>query len=467
MTTFSQSVASLLSDFYRCPQVVTDFTLAADLWPVAGYFRIKEGPICYGRLSEGQPATTVKATLPEVCPQVSEEKKTVSLAFDPAELVANLRLEKCKADGENGTKKGGSLIRRFYYRLYYLVRPLMPVDVRKHLQRLSLRGWDRIQFPQWPVDRSVERLHEYLLTLAMKAQGATEVPFVWFWPEGYSSCASITHDVETSAGRDFCAQLMDLNDSYGIKTSFQVVPEERYEVPSAFLDLIRDRGFEVNIHDLNHDGHLFRKREQFLERVAKINQYGKEFKARGFRSAVLYRRLEWMNELDFAYDMSVPNVAHLDPQRGGCCTVMPYFIGDLLEIPVTTTQDYSLFHILGNYSTMLWEKQISAIMQAHGMATFIIHPDYVIDTRAREIYQRLLKHLSDLRTGNDLWITQPGEINDWWRARARMELVRSGDAWRVMGKGSERARVAYACADGDGITYRLQQTTARTALGPR
>jgi hypothetical protein len=31
-----------------------------------------------------------------------------------------------------------------------------------------------------------------------------------------------------------------------------------------------------------------------------------------------------MKYLCFAYDMSIPNVAHLDPQRGGCCTIMPF-----------------------------------------------------------------------------------------------------------------------------------------------
>lgn len=463
MTAFSQRVGSLLSDFYRCPQLACDFKLATPLGPVAGYFRTREGLICYGRSSGAEPAATADGTLPEARAEVSEGGRTISLPFDPSEVVTDLRLERYTADGENGKKNGGSLVRR----LYYLLRPFMPVDVRKHLQRLSLRGWDRIRFPHWPVDCTVERLYEWLLALAMEAEGATEIPFVWFWPDGYSSCATITHDVETSVGRDYCAQLMDLNDHYGVKTSFQVVPELRYEVPSAFLDSIRKRGFEVNIHDLNHDGNLFSTRDQFLERVAKINQYGKEFRARGFRSAVLYRRLEWMGELDFAYDMSVPNVAHLDPQRGGCCTLMPYFIGDLLEIPVTTTQDYSLFHILRDYSTRLWEKQISAIMQAHGMATFIIHPDYMINFRAREIYRQLLKHLSDLRMNNDLWITKPGEINDWWRARARMELARDDDTWRVVGKGSERARVAYACADGEGITYRMQQTTTCSAPGPQ
>jgi len=83
-----------------------------------------------------------------------------------------------------------------------------------------------------------------------------------------------------------------------------------------------------------------------MKRVARINAYGKEFGATGFRAGVLYRNQRWFDALDFEYDSSVPNVAHLDPQRGGCCTVMPYFVGKMLELPVTMTQDYTLFHIL-------------------------------------------------------------------------------------------------------------------------
>jgi hypothetical protein len=62
--------------------------------------------------------------------------------------------------------------------------------------------------------------------------------------------------------------------------------------------------------------------------------YAKEYNEAGFRSPVMYPNLDWYAELGFSYDMSVPNVAHLDPQRGGCCTVMPYFIGDQLELPL-------------------------------------------------------------------------------------------------------------------------------------
>ena len=145
---------------------------------------------------------------------------------------------------------------------------------------------------------------------------------------------------------------MDIDDSFGIKASFQIVPEERYSAPFNLMDTMRNRGFEVNIQDLNHDGRLFDNKEEFLRRASIVNKYAQLQKAKGFRAAMLYRRPDWYDNLDFSFDMSMPNVAHLDPQRGGCCTVLPYFIGRILELPVTTTQDYTLFHILNQRSSV-------------------------------------------------------------------------------------------------------------------
>src|SRR6202022_586206 len=102
-----------------------------------------------------------------------------------------------------------------------------------------------------------ENIFEQLLVYSMKSQMVKKVPFIWFWPAGAPSCTIVTHDVETSAGLDFCPQLMDLNGSFGIKASFQIVPEKRYSVSPPFLDHIRKRGFEINVQDLNHDGRLF------------------------------------------------------------------------------------------------------------------------------------------------------------------------------------------------------------------
>lgn len=417
-----------------------------------GFFSLEDGTVCFGRLSGSQVASRVNCSLSEV---KSETDVTgINLPFDPTEVIANLQLE--RYIGKTSGNKSG-LIRE----LYYFLRPFLPVSVRKRLQRLSLRGWDRIPFPQWPMDRSVELICEWLLICSMEVMGVREIPFVWFWPDGYSACLCMTHDVETGAGRDFCPQLMDINDAYGLKSSFQVVPEHRYEVSDDFLESIRQRGFEINIHDLNHDGRLFSiTREQFDQRARKINSYGKQFAARGFRSAVLYRKSAWMDELDFAYDMSVPSVAHLDPQRGGCCTILPFFMGDMLEIPVTTIQDYSLFHILGDYSTRIWEQQVSAIAASHGMASFIVHPDYVIEPRARKTYEALLAHLAEKQVRENLWAALPGEINDWWRARSEMQLVKSGNSWSISGHGSERARVAYAELHDGRLHYRLHTPVA-------
>jgi hypothetical protein len=260
--------------------------------------------------------------------------------------------------------------------------------------------------------------------------------------------------VETLAGRDFSEQLMDLDDAFGIKASFQVVPEKRYPVPESYLQAIRDRGFEINIHGLNHDGNLFRHRNTFLDDAKQINDYARKFGARGFRSPVLYRNADWFQDLDFSYDMSVPNVARLEPQRGGCCTVMPYSLpGGMTELPLTTTEDYTLFHILNDYSVTLWKRQMSMIHAAHGLMHFIIHPDYVIESRAQDAYKALLSELTQLRSNDNVWITQPREVDRWWRERREMNLVPSGQKWEIEGTGNDRARVAYAQLDGDRLIY--------------
>ena len=122
----------------------------------------------------------------------------------------------------------------------------------------------------------------------------------------------MTHDVETSAGRDFTSQLMDLDDSYGIKASFQVIPEKRYQVPEEYVSEIRSRGFEFNIHDLNHDGSLYLNGGNFCAEQLRINGYVHQYGARGFRAGSMYRNQDWYDAFEFSYDMSVPNVAHLE-----------------------------------------------------------------------------------------------------------------------------------------------------------
>lgn len=438
-----------LSEYYCCPEQHIPLHLKGPLSEESGYFRF-ENHILYG-----QACVASLAASPNFAQDISAncvlDAGTVQLPFDATEVLNNLRHE-TYTSSSGDWHPASSLVGRGYY----FLRPLLPVSVRRHLQKFRLNGWRHLTFPHWPVDCTVDDVMEHLLLLSLRASHQQEIPFIWFWPNGASSCTIMTHDVETMAGRDFCSTLMDINDAFDIKASFQVVPEVRYDVPESYLVGIRSRGFEVNVQDLNHDGHLFRTKKEFLTRAVKINAYRNQFKAEGFRSAVLYRRQEWYDALDFSYDMSVPNVAHLDPQRGGCCTVMPYFVGNMVELPVTTTQDYSLFHILEEHSIALWKQQTELIMAKHGLISFIIHPDYIIDREERVTYEMLLKYLQGLKGERNVWMPLPRDAAFWWKQRSKMRVIEVDGTWQIEGDGSERARIAYAREKDGKIVYSFQ-----------
>lgn len=442
-----------LSEYYRLPRDWSNYAQCAGTTGKSGFFRFGTETICYGRCQTGATDSMAGAALHDVRKEVRVDNSKVILPIDAAEIIDNLRLERYAqllAPGSNGVLRSLSI-----RKMYYAIRQFLPVSVRRQLQKVYFSGWRELPFPNWPVDTTVDSLHEEFLRLAMRAKGVSRVPFIWFWPEGAQNCLIMTHDVETETGRDFTSKLMDFDDSRGVKASFQVVPEERYDVPPDYVEEIRSRGFEFNVHDLNHDGTLFRDRCEFLLRASKINEYIRRYRAFGFRSGSMYRNQDWYEAYDFCYDMSVPNVAHLEPQRGGCCTVMPYFVGSILEIPLTTTQDYTLFHILNDYSLDLWKAQISLIKAKYGLISFIIHPDYVIDARAQKTFISLLDYLREMISKENIWVTLPGEVDRWWRARSNMSLVPNGANWVIEGPEKERARVAYAVLDGDRLVYEL------------
>lgn len=443
----------VIVDHYRCPEEFVNIDMSGNPSEHPGFFRFGPDAVCYGRCSAFVPSHSAEFTLDDALKYVNTDQRGIALPFDIAEAVSALRYERYTKNA-NGARAQGAFA-KLVRTGYYAIRPAMSVSVRKHLQRYSLRNWDRGKFPRWPVDRSVEATIETALALNLQLQKTQQVPFIWFWPDGAQACAVMTHDIETAVGRDFCDRLMDIDDSYGVKSSFQVIPERRYTVPNSYLKKISRRGFEINVHDLYHDGNLFKDYEEFSRRAASINTHARRFEAKGFRAGALYRNIDWLELLDFEYDMSLPNVAHLDPQRGGCCTIFPYFIGRILEIPVTVTQDYSLFNILRSYSLDLWEKQMAMIREKHGMMNFIVHPDYILNEREQGVYRSLLGRISELRETAGLWVTLPGEVNKWWRQRSLMKLQRKNGGWEIVGEGKERARIACARLENGKLVYSL------------
>jgi hypothetical protein len=445
-----------LVEYFRCPDSFADLLATAEPLPSEpGYFRLGD-TIAYGRQAVGAPSAIPNGALTDVSRGVSSSNGQVLLPFDLAEVLDNLRCERYpEARRAVEELSATSLVRS----LYYFVRPALGIGVRRHLQRLNWRGWQQLPFPQWPVDTTVETLMKRVAGLLLQRSGLRELPFVWFWPDGAPACVMMTHDIEGRTGTSSCAELMELDEHFGIRSAFQVVPDapwaSRSETARLVVQLLGG-GFEVNVHDLSHDGHLFRERSSFLERAAEINARGRKFGSRGFRSGAMYRRQEWFGDLDFAYDMSVPNVAHLEPQRGGCCTVMPFFVGRVLELPLTAAQDYTVFHILGEHSTALWQRQIDTILEHNGLASFIAHPDYLRTPRARRVYIELLQMLAELRDRRGAWNASPSEIDAWCRNRREMRLVPDGASWRIEGPGAERARLAWVRLAGDDVAFEIE-----------
>src|SRR5260370_42069774 len=137
----------------------------------------------------------------------------------------------------------------------------------------------------------------------------------------------------------------------------------------------------------------------------------------------MYRNQEWYDAFELSYDMFVPSVAHLEPQRGGCCTVMPYFIGKVLELPLTATQDYSLFHILNDYSLDLWKKQLALIREKYGLMSFTAHPDYLISQRARMVYEALIDYLREIISQDKYWQALLGDDDRWMRSHSQYNIL--------------------------------------------
>ena len=112
--------------------------------------------------------------------------------------------------------------------------------------------------------------------------------------------------------------------------------------------------------------------------------------------------------------------------------------------------------MLNDLSIDLWKTQLELIFAKNGLASFIVHPDYIIEPEPQAVYKNLLTILSELRKREDLWFALPGEIDTWWRARSRMSLVNDNGDWRVVGDGAERAVLAYARVVDGRLTYETE-----------
>ena len=194
--------------------------------------------------------------------------------------------------------------------IYYRLKPLIPKQLRMQVRRSIARRTRRQASNVWPIMPASER-----------------VPLGWSgWPDGKKFAFVLTHDVEGKTGLEKCEQLMQLEMELGFRSCFNFIPEGTYRVPSQLREELVRNGFEVGVHDLNHDGRLYRSRREFSEKAQKINHYLEEWGAVGFRSGFMLNNLDWLHELEIDYDMSTFDTDPFEPQPEGRHTIFPFWV---------------------------------------------------------------------------------------------------------------------------------------------
>jgi glycosyltransferase involved in cell wall biosynthesis len=325
------------------------------------------------------------------------------------------------------------------HRFYYGLKPYVPWHVRMALRRISARRKRELHADVWPIDESAARA----------PQGWTG------WPDGKQFAFVLTHDVEGPVGLAKCRQLAELEQEMGFRSCFNFIPEGSYSVPAELRHWLAESGFEVGVHDLKHDGKLFRSRRDFEQKGVRINRYLRDWKAAGFRSGFMLRNLEWLHRLDLQYDSSTFDTDPFEPQSEGAGTIFPFWIpatapgkdgapapgaqshgggnghtpvpstplvpaGEpkrgYMELPYTLPQDSTLFLVLQEKSPEIWLRKLDWIARHGGMALVNVHPDYLQLEDAPSSRTYPAKHYIDLldyvreRYANRFWQPLPTDV---------------------------------------------------------
>jgi hypothetical protein len=318
-----------------------------------------------------------------------------------------------------------SVLERAFTRLYYHVKPAIPRSVRYSLRRVSAQRRLASNHDVWPIRRT-----------------AAITPPNWpGWPDGKQFAVVLSHDVESEIGLRRSLQLARLEKELGFRSLFNFIPEGEYRVSPELRAQLTKEGFEVGVHDLKHDGKLFRSRRGFQEHAQRINEYLAEWGSVGFRSGFMLNELDWIHDLEIQYDSSTFDTDPFEPQPEGANTIFPFWVPrpqsfqphggapesdpGYVELPYTLPQDSTLYIIFRHTTDAIWREKLSWIAENGGMVLMNTHPDYMnfagkprggeFDVR---IYADFLKHLRSQYEGT-YWHALPRDVAGWIRSSRR------------------------------------------------
>ena len=322
------------------------------------------------------------------------------------------------------------------HRIYYTLKPFLPSRLRLAMRRVRANRIRKASAQTWPIYEPGGRL-----------------PEGWpGWPEGKEFAFVLSHDVEGLAGLNRCRQLAEMEMEHGFRSSFNFIPKGDYEVPADLLVWLRQNGFEIGVHDLFHDGFLFRSLESFKRHAEAINRQLKAWGAVGFGAGFMLHQLDWLHLLNIEYDTSTFDVDPFEPQPDAAQTVFPFWVkrpdpeqdalrngngshagagertmaaghgSGYIELPSTLVQDYTLFAVLQERGTDIWRRKLQWLAGKGAMSMLNTHPDYMAmpgqTAGAHEypvqLYRDFLKHVRSEYAGR-FWSALPREVAAYCR----------------------------------------------------
>jgi len=361
---------------------------------------------------------------------------SVFLPFDPDEVCELYWSERYLEIARGGASRQTS---RGAVRAYYRIRRLLPRPLQIWLRRRYARIQARSQFPSWPLETGLHDFFE-LFTSILGDVAGEPVPRIAAWPCGHAWALVLTHDVESTDGLAALDPILDLERGLGLRSSWNFVPR-RYQVEDDRIRELTADGFEVGVHGLYHDGRDLESLARVRERLPAMREAAERWNAVGFRSPATQRQWDLMPMLGFDYDCSYPDSDPFEPQGGGCCTWLPFFNREMVELPLTMQQDHTLFTILRQSDETAWIDKAESLRARGGMALIDTHPDYLIEDTVKRAYRCLLERYASDETA---WKALPRDVSAWWRRRANSQVERSGDRWIVTGPAAEEAHVELA-----------------------
>jgi hypothetical protein len=336
---------------------------------------------------------------------------------------------------------------------YYRFRPLIPRKIQIGIRRWYARIQAKATFPSWPIEPILVNRQNDETGWRISQTPGRKVPVINFWPQRANAAVVLTHDVEGAVGVENIARVREIERRYRMVSSWNFVPE-RYPFDMFIFQTLKNEGCEIGVHGLYHDGKLFSSRRVFEERVPRINQYLQKWGAVGFRSPVTYRNPDWMPMIEAEYDSSFPDTDPYEPQPGGCCSIFPFFLGKMIELPITMPQDHTLFEILRHRDISLWKQKATWLIENHGLVLVLTHPDYMIKEEILQYYDELLAFLSNQPS---TWHALPRDVARWWRERSASQVSGGSERPVIQGPAAERGSIAWATLNGDRVVYRVDE----------